>query len=106
MGNGRPDRFFDQWVYGTEIPKYTAKFDINAGSEGKFHITGSIVQEGVGVSFRAQVPIYAEFDKGQIFKIAQIPMIGATTRTLDFEIKMPKKPSRLAVNLMHDILAQ
>ncbi len=106
MGNGRPDWFFDQWVYGTDIPKYTAKFDIQPGSEGKFHITGSIVQEGVGEAFRAQVPIYAEFDKGQIFKIAQIPMIGATTKNLDFEIKMPKKPNKLAINLMHDVLAR
>jgi hypothetical protein len=106
MGNGRPDWFFDQWVYGTDIPKYTAKFDIQPGSEGKFHITGSIVQEGVGETFRAQVPIYAEFDKGQIFKIAQIPMIGATTKNLDFEIKMPKKPNKLAINLMHDVLAR
>ncbi|MEA2164073.1 MAG: hypothetical protein QOK37_2200 [Thermoanaerobaculia bacterium] len=106
MGNGKPDWFFDQWIYGTEIPRYTAKFDIKTGSDGKFHITGSIVQDDVGEGFRAQVPIYAEFDKGQIFKIAQIPMIGTTTRNLDFEIKMPKKPNRLAINLMHDVLAQ
>jgi len=105
-GNGRADWFFDQWVYGTEIPKYTANFDIKPGSEGKFHVTGSIVQAGVGEAFRALVPIYAEFDKGQVFKIGQIPMVGSMTKPLDFEIKMPKKPNRLAINMMHDVLSQ
>ncbi len=104
--DGRVDWFFDQWVYGTDIPRYTSKFDISNGSEGKFHIKGQIVQAEVGETFRALVPIYVEFDKGQVFKIAQIPMVGPMTKDLDFEVKMPKKPNKIAINLMHDVLAK
>jgi len=105
-GNGKVDWFFDQWVYGTAIPRYTSTFDVKPGAEGKFHITGSIVQAEVPDDFRAMVPIYVEFDKGQIFKIAQIPMIGSTTKPLDFEVRLPKKPNKIMLNAMHDVLSK
>ena len=30
-GNGKVDWFFDEWVYGTAIPKYTSTFDVKEG---------------------------------------------------------------------------
>lgn len=105
-GNGKVDWFFNQWVEGTAIPRYTSKFDVKPGADGKFHITGSLVQSEVPEDFRALVPIYVEFDKGQIFKIAQIPMIGSSSRDLDFEVKLPKKPNKITLNAMHDVLAR
>ena len=57
-------------------------------------------------NFKVLVPLYAEFDKGQVFKIADIPMVGSVTRPLDFEIRMPKMPRAITVNAMHDVLAR
>jgi Peptidase family M1 domain len=105
-GNGKMDWYFNEWVYGTAIPKYTSSFDIKPGSEGKFHVSGSIVQAEVPEDFRALVGVYVEFDKGQVFKIAQIPMMGNATRPLDFEVRLPKKPNKIVLNAMHDVLAK
>ena len=105
-GNGTVDWFFNQWVYGTAIPKYSAKFDVKSGNEGKFHVSGSMTQAEVPDNFKVLVPLYAEFDKGQVFKIADIPMVGSVTRPLDFEIRMPKMPRAITVNAMHDVLAR
>jgi len=105
-GNGKSDWFFNQWVYGTAIPRYTSQFDVKPGAEGKFHITGSMTQAEVPEDFRMMVPIYAEFDRGQVFKIAQIPIIGSTTRPIDFEVKLPKKPGKILLNAMHDVLSR
>ena len=105
-GDGKVDWFFNQWVYGAAIPRYTSKFDVKPGAEGKFHITGSMQQAEVPEDFRALVPIYVEFDKGQVFKIAQIPMIGPTGRDVDFEVRLPKRPNKISINAMHDVLAK
>lgn len=105
-GNGSADWFFDQWVHGTAIPKLTSKFDVQAAADGKFHISGSITQAEVPDDFKVMVPVYAEFDKGQIFKIAAIPLVGNSTRPVDFEVKMPKKPKSVSINAMHDVLAR
>ena len=104
--DGKIDWFFNQWVYGTAIPKLSSNFDVQAGAEGKFHISGSITQAEVPEDFRTLVPIYAEFDKGQIFKIAQTPVVGSTTRPIDFALRMPKKPNKVTINALHDILAK
>lgn len=105
-GDGKIDWFFNQWVYGTAIPKLTSTFDVKPGAEGKFQITGSITQADVPEDFRTLVPVYAEFDKGQVFKIAQIPVVGSTTRPIDFSIRMPKKPNKIMINALHDVLAK
>ncbi|MBI1750028.1 MAG: hypothetical protein HYR59_05130 [Acidobacteria bacterium] len=57
---GRPgamDWFFDQWVRGTGIPKYSVEFDVKPAGE-RFIVRGKLRQSGVPVSFIAPVPIY------------------------------------------------
>jgi len=59
--SGRPgamDWFFDEWVRGTGIPKYSLEFDVRAAGE-KFIVRGKLKQSGVVESFIAPVPIYA-----------------------------------------------
>lgn len=59
--SGRPgamDWFFDQWVRGTGIPKFTVEFDVKPAGE-KFIVRGKLKQSGVPLSFIAPVPIYA-----------------------------------------------
>jgi hypothetical protein len=105
-GDGKLDWFFDQWVYGTEIPRLTSSLKVEDGAEGKVRISGSISQAEVGASFTTLVPLYAEFDKGQVVRIASIPMIGSSTRPINFEVALPKKPRAVKINAMHDVLAK
>ena len=104
-GDGKMDWFFKQWVYGTEIPRYTAQIKVERAGE-ETRLVGSIKQEGVSKDFRAVVPVYLEFDKGQYFRVGLIPMIGESTNPIDTKLKLPKRPRRALINVHGDILAR
>ena len=105
--NGKLDWFFNQWVYGTAIPKLDGKFDIQDIGGGKFKVTGSITQSGVPADFATVVPMYVHFDnKNNYTRFGTTMVVGSTTKPIDFEIALPKKPLKFAVNSNHDILAR
>ncbi len=104
-GNGRMDWFFDQWVDGIEIPRYTADLAIEPQGDA-YKISGKVSQEGVGKAFRALVPLYVEFGKGELARVGMVPMVGTTTRPIELTIKLPKKPRRALVNARGEVLAR
>ncbi|HEX8616565.1 MAG TPA: M1 family aminopeptidase [Thermoanaerobaculia bacterium] len=104
--NGKMDWFFDQWVYGIDIPKHVAKFDIVDAGGGKYKIKGSVTQSDVPEGFVSSVPMYVHFDKTSFVKIGNVVVIGSQTKPVEFEIPLPKKPQKIAINSMHDVLAR
>jgi hypothetical protein len=103
--DGKMNWFFDQWVYGTEIPRLTA--DLKVEPEGDaWHITGKIVQQGVGKDFRVLVPLYVEFDKGEKARVGMLPLVGETTKPVDVKLKLPKKPRKAIINGLGEVLAR
>ncbi|HEU4522753.1 MAG TPA: M1 family aminopeptidase, partial [Thermoanaerobaculia bacterium] len=46
-GNGTMNWFFDQWVHGTEVPRFKSTLTVQPGSEGKYRIQGRVSQEEV-----------------------------------------------------------
>jgi len=60
-GNQRLDCFFNESVYGTEIPSY--RFEYQLGDRGST-LSGKITQSGVSDNFKMLVPIYLDFGKG------------------------------------------
>ena len=104
-GNGKVAWFFDQWVRGTEIPRY--RHDLRAEKSGDgYKIAGSLTQEAVGAQFRALVPVYLEFEKKGVIKVADVPMLGPSTRQLEFSAKLPEMPKRVLLNAHFDLLAR
>lgn len=104
--DGKMDWFFQEWVYGTEIPSYKSKLDIHETAGGKYAIDGEVTQSNVSADFRMQVPLYIEFGKGEDIFIGRILLVGNTTNPVHSEIQLPKKPTRMLVNAMHDVLAR
>ncbi len=104
-GDGRMDWFFDQWVYGTEIPRYAADLKVEPQGEG-YRVSGRVAQEGVGPRFRALVPLYVELGKGELARVAVLPMVGETARPVDLVVKLPRKPRRALVNARGEVLAR
>jgi|HubBroStandDraft_3_1064219.scaffolds.fasta_scaffold05108_2 hypothetical protein len=104
-GDGKMDWFFRQWVYGTEVPRYVVDLKMEPDGEG-VRVRGTISQQEVSAGFRALLPLYLEFDKGQFVRFALVPMIGATTVPIERVLKTPKKPRRLLVNLRSEVLAR
>ena len=53
--------FFDQWVYGTDMPTYRFAYKTERTPEGKYQVTCRVEQTGVPESFRMPVPIRIDF---------------------------------------------
>lgn len=97
--NGKMDWFFDQWVYGTEVPAY--KFEYSVGQDGM--LNGKITQSGVSDNFVMLVPIYLDMGKGWA-KLGSATMVG--NRSLELKnIKLPAVPKRVAICALNDVLA-
>lgn len=101
QSNGRLDWFFNEWVYGTEVPKYQFDYQINPGEGGKVKLHMTLTQSEVGNSFFMLVPVFGEFD-GKLIRLAQLPISGASTRT--FDLDLPKAPKKVSYNALREIL--
>jgi hypothetical protein len=104
-GNGKMDWFFDQWVYGMDVPHYVS--DLKAEKVGdEYRIHGQVTQQGVGKAFRALVPVQVELGKNEIARIGTIGMTGEATVPIDVKLKLPKEPRRVLVNAYGEVLAR
>jgi hypothetical protein len=102
-GNRKMDWFFDEWVYGTEIPSYKMDSKAETGADGKVSYTISITQSGVSPTFRMVVPLYYELADGKVGMLGQLLLVGNQTNTQ----KIPFSgtvPQRLMINYNDDIL--
>lgn len=97
-GNARMDWFFDQWVYGTEVPSYKFDYQLNGST-----LSGRITQMGVSDDFRMLVPVYVDFGKGWQ-KIGAAPLVGNKSFDLP-NIPLPQAPKRVAIAAFNDVLA-
>ncbi|MCI0486996.1 MAG: hypothetical protein L0229_10390, partial [Blastocatellia bacterium] len=102
-GNGRMDWFFNQWVYGMEIPSYKFNYTLTPESEGKALLKGTITQSGVSANFKMLVPLYLDY-KGKIIRLGEAKMVGSSTMS-EFSIRLSERPDKVLINANHDILA-
>ncbi|MBV8857178.1 MAG: carboxypeptidase regulatory-like domain-containing protein [Acidobacteria bacterium] len=99
IGDGKMDWFFDEFVYGTEMPSYRLDYSVGADNV----LTGRVTQSGVSDSFRMLVPVYADFGKGWV-RLGSAPMRGNSITDLG-RIQLPYAPKHVAVAAYKDILA-
>lgn len=97
-GNKRMDWFFNQWVYGTEMPAYKLDYTISGNN-----ISGRITQSGVPKDFQMVVPIYVDFGNGWV-KIGSATMIGENAVEIK-DVPLPQPPKRVAICALNDVLA-
>jgi hypothetical protein len=99
--NGRLDWFFSEWVYGTELPKYDFKYEIQPAVGGKVKLHITLTQSQVDEHFAMFVPVFADFGHG-MQRLGQIPIAGSSTRTMDYIL--PAQPKKVALNYFKDVL--
>jgi Peptidase family M1 domain len=105
-GNHKLDWFFNEYVYGTQLPSYnfTSSFDNDADGSVLFHF--SLTQSNVDSKFVMLVPIYLEMDDGRIALLGRVRMFGNTTETEKLPLKgLKAKPRRAMINYYDDVLA-
>jgi hypothetical protein len=96
------DWFFNQWVYGTEVPAYRMDYSVTPSGDGKAIISAKITQSNVSKDFVMLVPLYADFGKGWT-RLGTATLIGNTP--VDVNLQLPQAPKRLALAAMSDVLA-
>ena len=103
-GNGRMDWFFNEYVYGTELPLYHFEGNATPSGDGNaVHI--KLTQSGVSKDFKALVPIYLELANGQILRMGQMRVIGDSTFEQTFNLpKLPAPIKKVSINYYYDLL--
>jgi len=97
--NGRMDWFFNEWVYGTEVPSYRFEYKIGADAT----LSGRITQSGVSDNFIMTVPVYLDFGKGWT-KLGRATLRGNNSVDLT-NVKLPMVPKRATLCAFNDVLA-
>jgi hypothetical protein len=93
-GTHRMDWFFDQWVRGTDLPRYTVKFEVKPhGNE--FTVSGKLEQAGTEEAFTAPVPLYALRIGGKPERLGVVVTTGAETR---FHFESRIRPTRIVID--------
>ncbi len=99
--NGRLDWFFDEWVYGTDVPHYDFDYQLTPAAEGKVKLHMVITQSGVTGRFAMLVPVFADFGKGYR-RLGQLPVVGNSSKTYD--VDLPGRPKKVALNAFKEVL--
>lgn len=101
--NGRMDWFFNEWVYGTDVPAYQMDYTIQPSGDGKAVVNVKVTQSNVSNDFVMLVPIYADYGKGWT-RLGSAMIPGNKSVDLN-NIKLPQVPKRLALAVLNDVLA-
>jgi hypothetical protein len=104
-GNGKMDWFFNEWVYGTDVPRYKFDYTLVPEADGKMRLKASLTQSEVSDAFMASVPIYLDLDAGRIARLGTVVMKGNSTNP-NLELVLPVKPKRVMINQNFDVLAR
>ena len=104
-GNHTMDWFFNEYVYGTDLPNYHFEGAVNqVNGAGVLHI--KLVQSGVPDSFKMLVPIYFEFASGSIVRVMTQGIHGSNTVERDVPLpKLPGPVKRVMINYYGDTLS-
>jgi len=104
-GNKRMDWFFNEYVYGTELPSYHFESQISQ-TEASASLHFKLTQGGVPASFKMLVPVYLEMADGKVLHLGSVSMIGSMTAEQTIQLpKMPTGIKRALINYNYDVLS-
>lgn len=95
--------FFNEWVYGIEIPTYVVSWTKEKTEDGKYEVTLKVKQENVSEGFKMQVPVVMNFDKDK-YAIVRVMIDKPYT-----EVKLPRapiEPKEIVFNPFYSVLCE
>lgn len=93
------DWFFEQWVFGTEIPVYRFNYEIEEDN-GDYFLTIGAQQSGVPASFEMPVPFVVNFHDGH----AVVQMVIKGDRPIAKKFHLPAEPVSIEPNPLNAVL--
>ena len=104
-GNHKLDWFFNEYVYGTQLPSYQMSATFDTGADGDVVMNMKVTQSNVNDSFRMLVPIYLELPNGMFF-LGRARLAGNATFDQKIPLKgLKEKPKRAVISYYDDVLA-
>jgi len=108
--------FFDQWIRGSGIPKYTMTYHVGLAESGGYFVDGEVEQVVMmgaveapvpGLFFQAMVPVTVEAKDGHGYR-KNLVVSGPVTK---FRMEVPAEPKKVFLNqhgeaLAHDVVAR
>jgi hypothetical protein len=105
-GNHKMDWFFNEYVYGTQLPSYKMDSSFDIGTDGDVVLNLKVTQSNVDEKFHMLVPIYLELADGNMFALGRARLTG--NKSIDQKIPLKglkTKPRRAVLNYYDDVLA-
>lgn len=106
-GNKKMDWFFNEYVYGTQLPTYKLDYaNFEADANGGMTMNLKITQANVDDKFRMLVPVYLELEEGKVVSLGRVRLIGNSSFEQRITLKdLKNKPRRALINYYDDVLA-
>jgi hypothetical protein len=99
------DWFFNEYVYGTQLPSYQMNATFDTAADGDVVMAVKMTQSNVNDSFRMLVPIYLELPSGMFF-LGRAQLTGNSTFDQKIPLKgLKDKPRRAVISYYDDVLA-
>jgi len=97
------DWFFDQWVYGTEIPTYEFGYGYRQTPDGNYSVRCTVTQRNVSADFQMYVILKVEFEGGEVVRFRVLIDEPATNFALP---PLPSEPKNIVLNDLYSALAE
>jgi len=105
-GNHKMDWFFNEYVYGTQLPSYKLESSFDIGADGDVVFNVKTTQSNVDESFRMLVPLYLELADGNTVYLGHARIFGNSSIEQKIPLKgLKTKPRAAMLNYYDDVLA-
>jgi hypothetical protein len=99
---GQPmDWFFNEWVYGREVPHYDFHYNLQNGGGGQTILEYWLRQSEVSDQFTMRVPAYWHLN-GRPRRLGFFTIQGS--RELHGQVTLPQRPEKVTLDEFHSIL--
>jgi len=88
------DWFFQQWVYGTELPSYALDYELKPQPDGSVLASGAVKQDNAGGRWQMVLPLVLTFDGN---KEARTTVLASGAST-PFQLKLPAMPRKVELD--------
>jgi hypothetical protein len=96
------DWFFEQWVYGVEIPKYVFSYSTEKVAD-KYVVSCEVSQENVSEDFKMWVPVLLDFG-GEMYAVLRLWVDKPHNK---YKLpKAPLAPRKVELNPFHAVLCE
>ncbi|MBI4547603.1 MAG: hypothetical protein HY707_06475 [Ignavibacteriae bacterium] len=92
--------FFDQWVYGAEIPTLKCSRSITKKPNGKYSVSLTIEQKDVSKPFILYLPFELKYKNGTTARARLL----IDQQKKDFNYELDQEPEKITFNIMESVL--